>query len=128
MINFRCELCDNFLSLLQFSHLCDNCYKIRTITKCYNSETILNCLENNFLISDEEKEAFRKEDKEIKEKEQKQLEEEALKLIDNTLKPKSVEDYETCIKELKDKQAEMIKINEKKNEKKDYNLRKTKSN
>jgi hypothetical protein len=47
---FRCELCDSFLSLFQLSHLCENCYKIRTIIKCYNSPEILDCLENNFKI------------------------------------------------------------------------------
>lgn len=48
---FRCELCDSFLPLLQLSHLCPTCYKIRTITKCYSTEKILKCLEENFLVN-----------------------------------------------------------------------------
>ena len=51
---FRCELCDSFLPLLQLSHLCPNCYKIRTIVKCYDKTKILECLENNFLIDKQE--------------------------------------------------------------------------
>lgn len=47
---FRCELCDAYLSLFQLSHLCENCYKIRTIIKCYDSPKILDCLEQNFKV------------------------------------------------------------------------------
>ena len=47
---FRCELCDNGLFLFQSSRLCESCYKIRTIIKCYTTEEILNCLEDNFKV------------------------------------------------------------------------------
>jgi hypothetical protein len=130
MINFRCELCDTFLNMFQFSHLCENCYKIRTITKCYNSETILNCLNNNFLLSDEEKEKFMKKDLQEKEIEHKELEKEAIKEIEKQIKPKSVEEYDDCINELKKEQEKLLKQQEKDGDKA-YNLRKekkTKSN
>tara|TARA_R110002050_G_scaffold11608_3_gene39010 strand:- start:1047 stop:1484 length:438 start_codon:yes stop_codon:yes gene_type:complete len=61
-MGFRCELCDEWLPMLQFSHLCPTCYKIRTIVKCYNADTILSCLEDNFKISKEEVANFRKKD------------------------------------------------------------------
>ena len=63
---FRCELCDSFLSLFQNGRLCENCYKIRTITKCYSSSTILKSLEKTFLVSIEEEVEEVKEDKEEK--------------------------------------------------------------
>mgnify|MGYP003120172548 CR=1 FL=1 len=50
---FRCELCDCYLSLLQGGYLCPTCYEIRTITKCYNAETILACLKSNFKVESE---------------------------------------------------------------------------
>ena len=46
----RCELCDNYRSIFQFSSLCDCCYKIRTIIKCYNREEVLRVLQENFLV------------------------------------------------------------------------------
>lgn len=51
---FRCELCDSFLPIFQLSHLCPNCYKIRTIVKCYDKSKILECLEKKFLIDSQE--------------------------------------------------------------------------
>lgn len=60
---FRCELCDSFLSLFQNGRLCENCYKIRTITKCYSSSVILKSLEKTFLVSIDEE----VEDEEVKE-------------------------------------------------------------
>ena len=47
---WRCELCDSYLGLLTAGRLCADCYKIRTITKCYDSNTILTHLENHFLV------------------------------------------------------------------------------
>ena len=38
---WRCELCDNYLYLFSGGRLCEDCYRIRTIVKCYNSKTIL---------------------------------------------------------------------------------------
>ena len=57
-MGWRCELCDDFLPLLQFSHLCPTCYKIRTIIKCYNSKQILDCLERRFIVDYELKKAL----------------------------------------------------------------------
>ena len=48
---FRCELCDNFRGILQFSNLCDVCYEIRSIIKCYDRESILECLKQNFIVN-----------------------------------------------------------------------------
>jgi len=50
MINVRCELCNDWLSLFQISKLCGTCYKIRAIVKCYTAEKILSKLEDEFLI------------------------------------------------------------------------------
>jgi GH43 family beta-xylosidase len=52
-MGIRCEVCDDFLNIFQLSKLCDNCYKIRTIVKVYNSNVILKHLENHFLIKSE---------------------------------------------------------------------------
>ena len=49
---WRCELCDCYLRFLQTGYLCDTCYKIRLITKCYNAEEILKCVEENFKIKE----------------------------------------------------------------------------
>lgn len=49
---WRCELCDCYLRFLQTGYLCDICYKIRLITKCYNAEEILKCVEENFKIKE----------------------------------------------------------------------------
>lgn len=49
-MGIRCEVCDSFLSVFQLSRLCDNCYKVRTIAKCYSSEEVLDCLEKNFKV------------------------------------------------------------------------------
>tara|TARA_Y100000310_G_C20489184_1_gene718324 strand:- start:62 stop:325 length:264 start_codon:yes stop_codon:yes gene_type:complete len=47
---FRCELCDNFRGILQFSNLCDVCYEIRSIIKCYDRDCVLECLKENFIV------------------------------------------------------------------------------
>lgn len=75
-MGFRCELCDDWLPILQFSHLCPLCYKIRTIVKCYNADSILSCLEDNFKISKEESSNFRKKDLEFHKEEEVRLEKE----------------------------------------------------
>ena len=46
-MGFRCELCDEWLPMLQFSKLCPTCYKIRTIVKCYSAQEILDNLEKS---------------------------------------------------------------------------------
>ena len=50
-MGFRCELCDDWLSLMTFCKLCDTCYKLRTIVKCYTAEEILKCSQEHFLVS-----------------------------------------------------------------------------
>ena len=52
LVQFRCELCDQFLPMLQLSKLCPTCYKIRTIVKCYNEEMILDKLQESFIVND----------------------------------------------------------------------------
>jgi len=59
-MGFRCELCDDFLSVFQLSRLCENCYKVRTIIKCYDSAKILDCLETNFIVDYENKTTLKK--------------------------------------------------------------------
>ena len=55
MVNLRCELCDNWLSLFQVGKLCEICYEIRTIVKCYDAESIKLCLDENFKVVNEYK-------------------------------------------------------------------------
>jgi len=50
-MGIRCEVCDNFLSVFQLSRLCEDCYKVRTIAKCYSSEEVLDCLEKTFKVN-----------------------------------------------------------------------------
>ena len=110
-MGFRCELCDEWLPMLSFCKLCDKCYKIRTITKCYDAEKILNHLQEHFLVShareEEEKKLdekfFKEEEERIRlefENDLKQLAEKKLETIKEeteteTEKPKSPEIYET---------------------------------
>ena len=75
-MGFRCELCDEWLSMLQFSKLCDTCYKIRTIVKCYSADEILKHLEKNFLVSSDRYVEQEQKDKTFFKKEERRLEEE----------------------------------------------------
>lgn len=50
---FRCELCDGYLPIFSLGRLCESCYRIRTITKCYNSKVIRSYLEAVFLVEEE---------------------------------------------------------------------------
>jgi len=50
-MGIRCELCDEFLPIFQLSRLCERCYKIRTIVKCYDAEKVLHCLDKNFRVN-----------------------------------------------------------------------------
>ena len=52
---FRCELCDSFLPILQFSRLCPTCYKIRTIIKCYDAGRILTTIVDTYKVADDRK-------------------------------------------------------------------------
>ena len=96
---FRCELCDSFLSVFQFSHLCENCYKIRTIVKCYDEAKVLESLEDNFLVSEKRKEEAKEKDKEFFEKEEKRLEEAFHKEV-KELQEKKVAQLETIKEEV----------------------------
>ena len=73
-MGFRCELCDEWLPMLQFSKLCPTCYKIRTIVKCYSAQEILEHLEKNFLVSHAREEEFKRKDKQFFIEEEKRLE------------------------------------------------------
>lgn len=75
-MGFRCELCDEWLPMLSFCKLCDKCYKIRTITKCYNAEKILNHLQEHFLVSHAREEEEKALDKKFFEEEEKRLQKE----------------------------------------------------
>ena len=70
-MGFRCELCDEWLNMLQFSHLCNDCYKIRTILKCYNKFDILSSLQNNFLVSIDREKDVKNEDAKFQQEEYK---------------------------------------------------------
>ena len=107
-MGFRCELCDRFLNILQFSHLCAECYKIRTIIKCYNTESILNNLQNHFLICEEKEKEIVDNDSEFQVGEQERLEEELKEKIEEQ-KPQSVEDFNKLIAELKVERNEFSK-------------------
>ena len=52
---FRCEMCDEYLPMLQLSKLCAKCYEIRTIVKCYDTDKVLDCLKENFKVKFDEK-------------------------------------------------------------------------
>ena len=64
MLKLRCVTCDSWLPVFQLSTLCENCYKIRTIVKAYNSDLILKSLQENFLVEDLPKLETVKEEKE----------------------------------------------------------------
>jgi len=50
MMNVRCEMCNDWLPLLQLSKLCPICYKVRTIVKAYSADVILKKLQEHFLV------------------------------------------------------------------------------
>tara|TARA_R110000823_G_scaffold44235_2_gene114738 strand:+ start:349 stop:753 length:405 start_codon:yes stop_codon:yes gene_type:complete len=75
-MGFRCELCDEWLPMLQFSKLCPTCYKIRTIVKCYSAKEILENLEKTFLVSDGREAEVKREDEKFFVNEEKRLEKE----------------------------------------------------
>lgn len=60
---FRCELCDGYLPIFQSGRLCEICYKIRTIIKCYSATAIHKYISNGFLIdlTEEETEKIEEE-------------------------------------------------------------------
>lgn len=111
MINVRCELCNDWLSLFQISKLCGTCYKIRAIVKCYTAEKILNKLEDEFLIVDDMPPLFKASErtlesiKEEREEDDKKHEEQL---------QTSVSEYsnkEACIQQLKEKVKTLKKKN-----------------
>lgn len=92
-MGFRCELCDDWLPMLSFCKLCDKCYKIRTIVKCYNSEKILNNLQEYFLVSH-----AREEESKLLDEKFFTQEEERMRL-----------EFENDLKELQEKKIESVK-------------------
>tara|TARA_R110000823_G_scaffold245908_1_gene370018 strand:- start:680 stop:1009 length:330 start_codon:yes stop_codon:yes gene_type:complete len=53
---FRCELCDGYLPIFQTGRLCEICYKIRTIIKCYSATAIHKSISSSFLVELKEEE------------------------------------------------------------------------
>lgn len=80
---FRCELCDAFLPMLQFSHLCPTCYKIRTIIKCYSAGDVLGELEDKFIVGKDKENLLIEDDKKFYKDEKRRLEIEFNKEINN---------------------------------------------
>ena len=60
---FRCELCDSYLPIFQMGHLCEVCYKIRTIIKCYSAEKIHDAIATIFLVDTKESDSINTEPK-----------------------------------------------------------------
>ena len=69
-MGFRCELCDDWLPMLSFCKLCDTCYKLRTIVKCYSAKEILKCSQEHFLVSHAREEEEKTIDKQFFKKEE----------------------------------------------------------
>tara|TARA_R110002153_G_scaffold113188_1_gene255507 strand:- start:1764 stop:2102 length:339 start_codon:yes stop_codon:yes gene_type:complete len=61
---FRCELCDGYLPIFQTGRLCEICYKIRTIIKCYSATAIHKYISDGFLINLTEEETGEIEEEE----------------------------------------------------------------
>ena len=109
-MTFRCEICDDWLPMFQFSKLCPTCYKIRTITKCYSAKEILETLEDNFLVSVAMEHEKRAEDVKFYEKEDKRLGEEALKDFNPTEEQLAkLEEQAKKIIEAQEKAKEVVK-------------------
>jgi hypothetical protein len=120
-MGFRCELCDDWLSLLSFCKLCPTCYKLRTIVKCYNAKDVLEKVQDVFLVSHAREEEEKVKDKKFYQNEEiritKEFEEEILKLqeeqqkLDEMPKLKTIEEetpqptleHKEVIAELNDK-------------------------
>lgn len=109
-MTFRCEICDDWLPMFQFSKLCPTCYKIRTITKCYSAKEILTTLENNFLVSPAMEHEKRQEDVKFYEKEEERLATEALKEFNPTDEQlKQLEIHAQEMLEAKEKSKKVLK-------------------
>ena len=102
-MGFRCELCDEWLPMLSFCKLCDKCYKIRTITKCYDAESILKHLQEHFLVSH----AREEEEKALDEKFFKQ-EEERIRMEFEADMAKLVEQKEQHLETIKEETEPVI--------------------
>tara|TARA_R110001592_G_scaffold127825_2_gene339828 strand:+ start:378 stop:755 length:378 start_codon:yes stop_codon:yes gene_type:complete len=103
-MGFRCELCDEWLPMLQFSKLCPTCYKIRTIVKCYSADEILKHLEKNFLVSNDKYEERKQKDEKFFVEEEKRLEKE----------------FNDEIRKLQEEQKKLKPIQEEADDKVDY--------
>ena len=103
MINVRCEVCNEWLPILQLSKLCPICYKIRTIVKAYSADVILKKLQEHFLVD-----IFDIEESNINEPLPQKLKEDIKKLEsddqkDYEHKPKTRNQHRKVIDELKTK-------------------------
>ena len=98
-MGFRCELCDEFLPMFQFSQLCPTCYKLRTIVKCYDAMAVLKNAEDNFLVSRARELEEREKDLKFYQNEEERLQSEMVEKY----KP-SIEQIEALKKEVEDKQ------------------------
>jgi len=111
-MGFRCELCDEWLPMLSFCKLCDKCYKIRTITKCYNAESILNHLQEHFLVThareEEEKALDEKFFKEEETRIQKEFEGDMAKLLEQKEKHLETINEEVVEKAKSDSEVEPV--------------------
>ena len=109
-MGFRCELCDEWLPMLQFSKLCPTCYKLRTIVKCYNANDILKNAEEHFLVSHARQEEIKTLDKKFFIEEeariQKEFEEELA-----TLQQKEKQYLETITEEEQQQDLKELKKN-----------------
>ena len=109
-MTFRCEICDAWLPMFQFSKLCPTCYKIRTITKCYSAKEILSTLENNFLVSAMMEQEKRKEDVEFYKNEDERLAKAALKEFNPTDEQLAkLEEQANKVLEAQEKAKEVVK-------------------
>ena len=109
-MTFRCEICDDWLPMFQFSKLCPTCYKIRTITKCYSAKEILATLEDNFLVSAAMEQEKRQEDVKFYEKEDERLAKEALKEFNPTKEQlEKLEEQAKKVLEAQEKAKEVVK-------------------
>ena len=77
-MGLRCELCDDFLPIFQFSKLCEKCYRIRTLVKVYGKDDICSHLEEKFMVSHTREEEEKRKDADYFKKEEIRLNQELL--------------------------------------------------
>jgi len=77
-MGLRCELCDDFLPIFQFSKLCEKCYRIRTLVKVYGKDDICSHLEDKFMVSHTREEEEKRKDAEYFKREEVRLNQELI--------------------------------------------------